>query len=296
MNKTLVVIGGPTAVGKTSVAINLAKALDTDILSADSRQCYRELTIGTAKPSPDELAAVPHHFINSHSIKETVSAGDYSRIARKVMENVFRENDYLVMAGGTGLYIRAALDGIDDMPVPEPALREELNQLPLEQLQKKLEVYDPDYFKSVDINNPQRLVRALEVSMSSGKPYSSFLNQKKEKLPYTIIKIALNIDRSSLYDRINKRVDDMISTGLINEAKSYAQYSSHYALQTVGYSEIFSFLNGELTENEAIESIKKNTRRYAKRQLTWFRKNDAYTWFAPENGREIVEFVKEKSH
>ncbi len=289
-------LGGPTAVGKTSVALKLAESLGTEILSADSRQCYRELNIGTAKPDAAELQRVHHHFINSHSIRETVSAGDYYRYAREVMARVFSENDHLVMAGGTGLYVRAALEGIDEMPQPVPELRHELNNWPLQKLQKELRTLDPDYAAKVDMNNPQRLVRALEICKSSGQPYSSFLNQPKDTLPYEVVRIALDMDRGELYTRINRRVDEMVQKGLVDEVRSVQDFRDHYALKTVGYSEIFNYLDGRCTLEEAVVAIKQNTRRYAKRQLTWFRKNDEYTWFHPENGREIVQFVKENSH
>jgi tRNA dimethylallyltransferase len=294
MEKVIVVIGGPTASGKTDVAIQVAEALNAEILSADSRQCYREMSVGTAKPSPAQLSSVPHYFIDSHSIKETVSAGEYSRYARECMADIFSRTHVVVMAGGTGLYIQAALEGIDEMPDVLPGLRDELNEAPLSVLQEKIVQLDPNYAAMADMHNPRRLIRALEVAISSGKPYSSFLG-KTTPVPYPIIKVALTLDRELLYNRINKRVDCMVENGLFEEAESLLPYREHYALKTVGYQEVFEFMDGAYEREEAISLIKQNTRRYAKRQLTWFRKRP-YTWFLPEDGREIVKYVREKSH
>lgn len=296
MMKTLVVIGGPTASGKTGTAVMLAETLGTEVLSADSRQCYRELSVGTAKPTIAEMKGIPHHFIDSHSIRETVSAGDYARYAREVMQDVFRRHDWLVMTGGTGLYIRAALEGMDEMPPGDEALRDRLNRRPLEELQEEVRQRDPEYATRVDMNNPQRLVRALEVIMTTGRPFSSFHSGSRDELPYRIIRIALDMERERLYKRINDRVDHMVSEGLFSEALSLREWRNHYALRTVGYKEVYAWDDGELTKEEAIAAIKQNTRRYAKRQLTWFRKNGVYTWFHPENGPEIVQYVREKSH
>lgn len=294
MDKTILVIGGPTASGKTDLAIEVAQQLKTEILSADSRQCYREMTIGTAKPSPEQLNTVPHHFINSHSVKEVVSAGDYGRYARRKMEQLFLDHDFLVMVGGTGMYIKAAISGMDDMPPIDESLRSTLNALPLQDLQEKLKLLDPEYARTVDFRNPRRLVRALEVSISTGRPYSSFLG-KEDNVPYNVIQVAITRDRDDLYACINRRVEQMVDEGLFEEAESLAAYRNHYALKTVGYKEVFEFMDGRISKEEAISLIQQNTRRYAKRQLTWFRK-EAYIWFAPEDGREIVQYVVEKSH
>ena len=298
MDKFLIVIVGPTAIGKTELAIRIAEEFNTDILSADSRQFYREMSIGTAKPSPEELSAVKHLFINSHSITEKFNVGDFEQQAIATLGDLYQTKNAAVMVGGSGLYISAVTNGLDDLPKENSLLREQLNQLVKEKglgpLQDQLKHVDPIYFQSVDINNPQRIIRALEVSLSSGRPFSSFRHNLKKSRPFEIIKIVLNTDRAKLYERINLRVDDMISKGLVEEVRSLVSYRHLNALQTVGYSEILDYLEGKTSLDEAIEKVKQNTRRFAKRQLTWFRKDSDINWFEPVDTQSILSFLKGK--
>jgi len=281
--KTLIVIAGPTAIGKTAAAIQLAQQLNTVILSADSRQFYREMSIGTAKPSPEELSAVQHYFINSHSITETFTVADFEREGLLLLHELFKIRDIVILVGGSGLYIKAICEGFDDIPSAPPEIRERLNtefiENGIEYLQEKLKIADPTYFAEVDIQNPQRVIRALEVFESTGQPFSSFRTSSTNRRPFNIIKIGLDLSRELLYDRINLRVDDMIQQGLVDEVKSLVPYKNLNALNTVGYSEIFEYLNGDITLQTAIDRIKQNTRRFAKRQLTWFRKDKEINWF-----------------
>lgn len=299
----LICVIGPTAIGKTSLAIALAKGLNTEILSADSRQFYKEMSIGTAVPSEDELAVVPHHFIQNKSIFDDYSVGDFEKEALSFLNDMFFPQDSekaynsFVMVGGSGLYVDAIIKGLDYFPEIRPGIREDLNMLlkekGIEYLQEKLEQADPDYYSKVDKENPHRLIRALEVFISSGKPYSSFLNQKSAKRNFNTILIGLKADREVIYDRINRRVDLMMESGLLEEAKTLHKYKNWNALQTVGYKEIFDFLEGKSSKEEAVEEIKKNTRRFAKRQLTWYRKNPDVNWFDYKtNPEEILSFIR----
>lgn len=281
--KTLIVIAGPTAIGKTAAAIQLAQYFNTVILSADSRQFYKEMSIGTAKPSVDELAAAQHYFIDSHSVSEPFSVGDFEKQALALLDELFKIHHVVILVGGSGLYIKAVCDGFDNIPVADKGIRERLN-LELEEkglayLQEKLKIADPDYFDEVDINNPQRVIRALEVFESTGNPFSSYRVANTNTRPFNIIKIALNMPRELLYDRINQRVDKMVEEGLLDEVRSLIPYRQFNALNTVGYSEIFDYLDGKIELDTAIEKIKQNTRRFAKRQLTWFRKDKDFHWF-----------------
>ncbi|HSI91166.1 MAG TPA: tRNA (adenosine(37)-N6)-dimethylallyltransferase MiaA, partial [Adhaeribacter sp.] len=282
-SKFLIVVAGPTAVGKTDLSIRLAKHFKTVILSADSRQFFRELNIGTAKPTPEEQQGVTHYFIDSHSISEEYNAGQFEADALELLDRVFKEKDVAILTGGSGLYVRALCEGMDEMPEVAPEIREELNRKleteGLETLCQQLEKLDPEYFAQVDKANPQRVVRALEVCMASGKPYSFFRNQQRKPRPFGIIKIGLTRPREELYQRIDLRMDQMLAQGLLEEAKSLLPYRQHNALQTVGYTEIFGFLDGEYDWEEAVRLLKRNSRRYAKRQLTWFRKDPDFTWF-----------------
>lgn len=283
----LIVIAGPTAVGKTDLCLKLAKELDTEIISADSRQFFRELSIGTAKPSAQELVEVPHHFIDSHSIAEAYSAGDFERDALEVLNKLFQRKKCIILTGGSGLYIKALCEGLDDLPRPTPGLRDELmRQLRedgLEFLQNDALRADPVFSATPEFNNPQRVVRALEVYYTSGRPISSFQNAHKAERPFQIISIALERERGELYQRIESRVDQMLANGLVEEAQSVMAYRDHHALKTVGYKEVFGFLDGEYNESEMIRLLKQNTRRYAKRQLTWFRHQGDYRWFQADD-------------
>ncbi|WP_158824896.1 tRNA (adenosine(37)-N6)-dimethylallyltransferase MiaA [Mucilaginibacter lacusdianchii] len=296
--KHLIVVAGPTAIGKTAAAIVLAQHYQTEIISADSRQFFREMSIGTAKPSPEELATVKHHFIDSHSVTEPFSVGDFERQGINLLEKLFTTHDIAVMAGGSGLYIKAICEGFDDLPQVDPAIRENLNtefdQQGITYLQEKLKVVDPTYFEQVDQHNPQRLIRALEVFESTGLPYSSYRKGTQQQRPFNNIKIGLDMPREELYERINQRVDVMITQGLVDEVKSLLPYRHLNALNTVGYSEIFDYLDGKTDLNTAIAMIKQNTRRFAKRQLTWFRKDTDIKWFHPADIAGIEGYIDTK--
>ncbi len=283
--KYLIVVGGPTASGKTSVAVEMAKHFKTEILSADSRQFYREMQVGTAKPSAEELAAVPHHFINSLNIGQAYSVGDFERDAIGLLEQLFRKKNVLVMAGGSGLYIRAVCDGLDQFPdVPHEVkrgLEDDFEKHGIVFLQKELQQSDPIYYSEMDTSNPHRLLRALAVCRASGQPFSSFRKKNKIARIFEPIYILLEWERQALYDRINQRVDEMMKNGLLEEAKSLHPFKHLNALQTVGYQELFDHFDGKTTLPEAIEMIKQNTRRYAKRQMTWFRKDEHWQRFSP---------------
>jgi len=279
------VIVGPTAIGKTALAVQIAQKFQTEIISADSRQFYIETEIGTAKPSAVELAAAKHHFINSHHITENFTVGDFETQSLAKLNEIFEKNDFAVLVGGSGLYINAVCKGFDDLPRASAELRAQLNQdfldEGIEPLQRRLQELDPLYFKEVDLHNPQRIIRALEVCISTGIPFSTYRTRSQKTRPFFCVKIGLNTNRDQLYDRINKRVDQMIAMGLEDEAKNLMPYRHLNALNTVGYSELFDYFDGKIMRNEAIEKIKQNTRRFAKRQLTWFRKDLEINWFEP---------------
>lgn len=293
--KYLISIVGPTAVGKTAAAIQIAKHYHTEIISADSRQLFREMTIGTAKPSDDELSQTHHHFINSHRVTESFNVGDFEKQGLTILNQIFEQHNIAIMAGGSGLYVNAIINGFDDLPAALPEIREKLNQLlsteGIDVLRQKLLTADPAYYKQVDLNNPQRLIRALEVCESTGKPYSSFRKGSQAKRGFNIIKIGLDLPREELYDRINQRVDLMVTNGLIDEVKALTQYRCLNALNTVGYSEIFDYLDGKTDLNAAIASVKQNTRRFAKRQLTWFRKDKGIQWFNPTDALTMIDYI-----
>ncbi|MGA0559149.1 tRNA (adenosine(37)-N6)-dimethylallyltransferase MiaA [Larkinella sp. VNQ87] len=302
-NKLLLVVAGPTAVGKTSLCVRLAKALQTEVVSADSRQLYRELTIGTAKPTPDEMQGVRHYFVNSHSILEPVSAGQYEREALSVLDVLFQEKDVVILSGGTGLYINAVCFGLDDVPQADPVLRTELmTRLEAEglgPLQQQVRELDPVYAETADLQNTQRVIRALEVMLSSGKPFSSFRKQATEgpaSRPFRTVFVALDRPRDELYDRINRRMDQMLAQGLVDEARSLLPYRDLTALQTVGYKEVYGFLNGNYDYDEMVRLLKRNSRRYAKRQLTWFRHQGDYQWFGAEDLEGILRLVTTHHH
>lgn len=278
--KTLLVIAGPTAVGKTAYCVELAKQHGTAIISADSRQFYRELSIGTAKPSQEEQDGIVHYFIDSHSIHEYFSPGDFEREALKVLDQLFQTNDVVIATGGSGLYLKALTDGLDDMPAVDLSLREGLNKRLQEEgigpLAAQLQDLDPIYAEQVDLQNPQRIVRALEVCLSTGKPYSSFRKAGQAERPFAIKKYFLNRPREVLYERIDRRMEEMLQKGLVEEAKQYADFRDLYALKTLGYKEVYGFLDGEYDEAEMVRLLKRNNRHYAKKQLTWFRNQGGY--------------------
>jgi tRNA dimethylallyltransferase len=299
-SKTLIIIAGPTAVGKTDLCVKLAKLLDTDVVSADSRQFYRELAIGTAKPTPEEMDGVKHHFVDSHSIQDYYSVGDFERDCLAVLEEIFQKKDVVILTGGSGMFIKMITDGIDEMPEADLDLRQNLAQRleneGLEILANELKNLDPIYYEQVDIQNTQRVLRALEVCISTGQPFSSFRKNQKVVRPFQMIKIALERPREELYIRIDKRMDIMLASGLEAEAKSVIDFREHYALKTVGYREIYEHLDGEYDREEMVRLLKRNSRRYAKRQMTWFKNQDEFQWFDAKNEAEIISFVKLELH
>ena len=292
MYPTLVVIAGPTAVGKTAFSVELAQHLKTEIISADSRQFYKELTIGTAKPTAKELAACQHHFINHIHVKENYTAAQFEQEALALCNLKFMQHQQLVLTGGSGLYIDALCHGFDDAPPSDPAVRAELDLVlknnGIKALQQMLIQLDPDYSQKVDINNPQRLIRAIEINQLSGKNMHFFLKGKVKQRPFNILKICLTMDRELLYERINKRVDNMIVNGLEDEALAYYHLKDSNALQTVGYKEFFDYFEGNYSYTEAVDKIKQNSRNYAKRQLTWFKRDKEYTWFDINTNRNAI--------
>lgn len=288
----LLVLVGPTAVGKTGVAIRLARHFHAEVVSADSRQFFRELEIGTAKPSVDDLALVRHHFINSHSISDGFDAGSYGEAALALLTRLLEQKEYAILCGGSGLYIKAVLEGFDDLPEIPPAVREtvinDYTNKGLLALQEELREKDPEYFEVVDRQNPQRLMRALEVIRHSGKAFSGFHSKRKKELPFEVVKIGLDLDRDELYRRIDDRMDNMINRGLFQEAERLFPSRHLPALQTVGYQEIFGYLEGQYDREEAVRLLKRNSRRYAKRQLTWFRRDTSIHWFHPDDWEGIL--------
>ncbi|MGN6419889.1 MAG: tRNA (adenosine(37)-N6)-dimethylallyltransferase MiaA [Pseudobacter sp.] len=297
MTKTVIIIGGPTASGKTGLAIRLAQHFNTAIISADSRQCYQEMSIGVAKPSPEELQLVHHYFINSHSIHQDVNAATYEQYALEAAGSIFRSNDTAIMVGGTGLYIKAFCEGLDDIPAIDPAIRQQLNEgfaaYGLAWLQQQVADQDPLYYSSGEILNPVRLIRALEVKLQTGRSIREFQQRKKVSRPFNVIKIGLDLPKEELHERINLRVGLMMEQGLLEEVRSLYPHRHLNALRTVGYSELFDHLDGKISLEEAVEEIKKNTRHYAKRQLTWFRKDQAFEWTAPADWKRVLELCKQ---
>jgi tRNA dimethylallyltransferase len=292
---TLIIIAGPTAVGKTALAISLAEHFHTEVISADSRQFFREMNIGTAKPSREELLQVPHHFIDSHSLTEEYNVSRFETEALACMQNRFKDHPVIIMAGGSGLYIDAVCQGFDALPEADPLVRKKIAALlekeGLTALQELLKKLDPDFYSQADLQNPQRLSRALEVCLSSGKAYSAFRKGKKKERDFNILKIGLELPREILYDRINERVDEMMRRGLVEEARGLLPYKNRNALQTVGYRELFDHLEGKTDLPTAVELIKQHTRNFAKRQLTWFKRDEEMTWFSPEKKEEIMEHI-----
>lgn len=292
MNKTLISIVGPTAIGKTALSIELANHFNTEILSADSRQFFKEMQIGTAAPSPKELAAAKHHFIHHKSIKDNYNVGAFEKDAINALDILFKTHDTVIMVGGSGLYVDAVNKGLDDFPEVENSIRETLNNdletKGLSHLQERLELLDAVAHNTIAIDNPHRVIRALEICIGTGKPYSSFLKKGKIKRHFKTITIGLTAERATIYNRINKRVDMMMQEGLLDEVKSLVPFKKLNALNTVGYKELFNYLNGEWTLDFAVSEIKKNTRRFAKRQLTWFKKNEETLWFDFTTPKEVI--------
>ena len=294
--KYLIVVCGPTAVGKTSLSIELAKHYNAEIISADSRQFYREMNIGTAKPSPKELEEVPHHFINNISIHtKNYSAGKYEQEVIEFLDEYFKTKDIAVLVGGSGLFINAVCSGFDSFETTDfkqqLTARTFLNGKDLSWLQQELERIDPEYYAEVDKKNPVRLIRALEVIYTTGKKYSEQRIGKKAERNFTSIKIGLNLEREKLYERINQRVDDMMRAGLLEEVKELYTFKKLHTLNTVGYQELFDYIEDKLTLNQAVELIKQNTRNYAKRQLTWFKRDKGIYWYGPEEKSEIMKYI-----
>ena len=301
--KYLITIVGPTAIGKTALSISLAQHFKCEIISCDSRQFFKEMTIGTAVPTKEELQSATHHFIQNKSIFENYTVGDYEKEALHKIEGLFQNNDFAILIGGSGLYVDAILKGFDEFPEIDPAIRSKVNlnyeKLGINYLQEQLKNLDPDYYQKITIENPQtlqnpqRMMRFTEVCIGTGKPYSSFLNQKKNNRNFTPILIGLEADRQVIYDRINQRVDIMMQQGLLEEAKKLHPNKTLNALQTVGYRELFSYFDGEFSLPFAIEEIKKNTRRFSKRQLTWFKRNENTKWFDyAKNRKEIIDYIE----
>ena len=293
MKKKLITISGQTASGKTNLSIRLAQDLNCSIISCDSRQFYKEMSIGTAVPSKLELSKANHYFIHHKSVKDNYTVGDFQNDALKLIENLFKKDDYIILTGGSGMYMDAIVNGIDKFPKIKLGVRELLNEKHNSRgilfLKNKLKELDPEYYDIVDVNNHRRLIRALEVCISTGKPYSSFLNKKNKKYDFESVNFSIKVDRELLYNKINYRVDKMISDGLIQEAKTLLNFKDLNPLNTVGYKELFEHFKGNLTKSQAIEKIKQNTRRYAKRQMTWL-KNKNLVWI--ENNVEIDEIKR----
>lgn len=299
MTNTLISVIGPTAIGKTSKSIALAIIYNTEIISCDSRQFYKEMCIGTAVPEHSELAEVPHHFIQHRSIFKDYSVGDFEKDAINKLENIFQKKDIAIMVGGSGLYEKALVEGLDQFPKVDPEIREKLSHIlstdGIKKLQDILAEKDPEYFATIDQDNPRRMIRSLEVILSSGEKFSKFLNQPKPKRSFETVKIGLDAPRQIIYDRINLRVDLMIENGLVDEAKALYKHKDLNALNTVGYKELFRFFEDEITLEEAISEIKKNTRRFAKRQMTWFKKDKNIQWFQYDAAaEEISDFISKR--
>lgn len=296
--KYLIVIAGPTAVGKTKAAIEIAKYFDTDIISADSRQIFRELNIGVARPSEEELNTVKHYYIANKSIDEYVSAGTYEREVLELLDMLFQKRDIVVLCGGTGFYINAVLNGFDEMPEINPEIRNELNEILRNEgivpLQEKLKILDTDSYNTMDIMNPQRVIRALEICIGTGKKYSGFKTKKSTERNFIPIKIGLGLPKEILHQNINNRVDKMMEEGFLDEAKSVYEHKNNNALQTVGYKELFDFLDHKTNREEAVELIKLHTRQYAKRQMTFFKKDMDFQWFTPDEKDNMLQFINIK--
>ena len=298
MGKTLIVIAGPTGSGKTDLSIQIALHYHAPIISTDSRQFYRGIPIGTAQPDAKQLQTVEHHFIASHDLTQDFNCGAYEQEALQRLEELFLQHDYVVAVGGSGLYIKALCEGMDDLPEVDPALRSQLaddmKQLGIDAMAERLRKLDPAFYEVVDRKNPARILRALEVCIGTGMTYSSLRTGEKKSRPFRIIKIATDMDRAVLYERIDRRVDIMVEQGLEQEARSVYHMRKLNSLQTVGYREMFDYFDGTISREEAIELIKRNSRRYAKRQLTWLRHDTEFAWFHPQEKAKIIEYIDAK--
>lgn len=294
--KSVIIICGPTAAGKTAVAIELAKHFQTEIISADSRQCFQELNIGVARPSAEELKAIPHHFIASHSIMEEVTAITFEQYALQKVNELFKQDKVVVMEGGTGLYIKAFCEGLDEVPEPKPEIRnriiEKYKQNGLSWLQNEIKEKDPEFYAAGEVQNPQRMMRALEVVESAGKSILSYQKGEKTQRHFNIIKIGIEVPREELNRRIDARVDAMMEKGLLEEVEALLPYRNLNALQTVGYAELFDYLDGVTTMEQAVAAIKTHTRQYAKRQMTWFKKDGSIKWFSPAAIKEMIQWAE----
>lgn len=298
MEKTLIVITGPTAVGKTALCLDIAKHFDIPIINADSRQIFRELKIGTARPTEEQMQEVKHYFVGILGLEDYYSASLFEQQVLELLDQQFQTHDYALMAGGSMMYIDAVCDGIDDIPTIDDATRDlmkkRLAEEGLEKLCEELKILDPDYYEIVDRQNPRRVVHALEICTMTGKPYTSFRKREKRERPFRIIKIGLNRPREELYERINRRVDQMMAEGLLDEVQSLYPRRSLNALNTVGYKELFDYIDGRWPLEEAVERIKGNTRRYARKQLTWYKKDEQIRWFHPDDKETIINYISQK--
>jgi tRNA dimethylallyltransferase len=295
---TLIVVLGPTGVGKSVISVQLAKHYHSEIISADSRQFFRELSIGTAVPSPDDLKMVPHHFIQNKSIHDYYNVSEYETEVLQLISKLFAKVNPVILAGGSMLYIDTICNGIDDIPTVDPEIRDEVigwyEKNGIDVLRQRLLEVDPEYHQIADLNNPKRMLHAVEIHQMTGLPFTSFRKKTVRERPFRIIKIGINQDRKVLYDRINERVFRMMDAGLLEEAKSNYPYRNLNSLNTVGYKELFSHLDGDITLDEAVDLIQRNTRKYARKQLTWFRRDQQIIWFEPEQVQEIIDFVDQK--
>jgi tRNA dimethylallyltransferase len=298
MPKTLIVLLGPTGIGKTELSLSIAEKYNSPIISSDSRQLFKDIPIGTAAPTEEQKKRVRHYFVAMLDLHHYFSAAKFEEEVLKFLDDYFKENDVIVMTGGSMMYIDAVCDGIDDMPTVTDEIRQKVmdmySSLGLEALAEKLKELDPEYYEKVDRKNPKRVMHALEMCIMTGKTYTSFRTNRKKERPFNIIKIGLTMDREKLYERINRRVDLMIEEGLVDEVRSVLPYRSHNALNTVGYKEIFKYLDGEWTLDFAIEKIKQNSRIYSRKQMTWFKRDETITWFSPEEKERIEEFIDGK--
>lgn len=295
MGKTLIVIAGPTAVGKSDLCLDIAKHFDIPIINADSRQIFRELRIGTARPTEEQMQEVRHFFVGTLGLEDYYSASLFEQQVLELLERLFQDSDYALMAGGSMMYIDAVCDGIDDIPTIDDetraTMKRRLAEEGLERLCEELRRLDPEYYEIVDRQNPRRVVHALEICTMTGTTYTSFRKREKRERPFDIIKIGLNRPREELYERINQRVDRMMADGLLDEVKSLLPQRHLNALNTVGYKELFDYLDGRWPLEEAVERIKGNTRRYARKQLTWYKKDERIRWFHPDNKEEIIDYI-----
>ncbi|WP_291857838.1 tRNA (adenosine(37)-N6)-dimethylallyltransferase MiaA [Marinilabilia sp.] len=296
--KSVIVVTGPTGIGKTGLSIDLAREFDCPIISADSRQIFKELKIGTAAPTNEELRKATHYLIGTHSIFDYYSAYKYEQEALALVDKLFEANDVVILTGGSMMYIDAFCNGIDELPTIDPELRDNLQEAfrkeGLENIRRQLKLLDPVFYNQLDLKNPKRIIHALEICLMTGRPYSALRTNTKKIRPFHIVKIGLDMDRSLLHQRINQRVDQMMQDGLENEARGLYAHRTLNSLNTVGYREFFDFFDNIINREKAIELVKRNSRRYARKQLSWFRRDEEITWFSPQNTEEVITFVQRK--